>query len=126
MQHHIVTFTLPDSEEEEEFGQDLRGEFPSGGTHFTGDFFGDDYADNDFGYISDDGDHSDSDSDDLLGGDLVAASHAQDEEGWEPVRNPVPANDYQEMEDVQPPVQERVTPSRENNRRRQISSATRC
>ncbi|KAJ6555069.1 hypothetical protein B0H10DRAFT_2201712 [Mycena sp. CBHHK59/15] len=47
---------LPSSDsstDEENFGQDLWGTFPHGQTRFSGDFFGDNYADEDFGYVYD-------------------------------------------------------------------------
>ncbi|KAJ7685899.1 hypothetical protein B0H17DRAFT_1137243 [Mycena rosella] len=99
------------------FGRNLRGEFPLGG-RFSGDFFRNDYADKDFGYISDEGGERmppDPDSDDdMPADDLADAVHAQDEDSWEPER-PVPSAQEQDlsMEDVQEPPQNCPPPTRE-------------
>ena len=116
------------SADEENFGQDLWGTFPRGQTHFSGDFFGDTYADEDFGYVSDSdaerGNASgnlnadDSDSDDELGDpattDLTDAAHAQDEDGWEPERRPGPVDGTEDsdMQDVQEIPEGRPPPTR--------------
>jgi hypothetical protein len=116
------------SADEENFGQDLRGTFPHGQPHFSGDFFGDTYADEDFGYVSDSdaerGDASgnmntdDSDSDDELGdpaaADLTDAARAQDEDGWEPERHgPVGGTEDSDMQDAQEIPEARPPPTRE-------------
>ncbi|KAJ7134203.1 hypothetical protein C8R44DRAFT_729689 [Mycena epipterygia] len=89
---------------------------------FTGDFFGDDYVEDDFGYISDSGggpQHSDSNDDlvDPTASNLVDAAHARDEEGWEPERGSVPLvtgiDQDSDMQDVQNVPQIRPPPSRE-------------
>ncbi|KAJ6526345.1 hypothetical protein B0H19DRAFT_1084449 [Mycena capillaripes] len=93
---------------EKEFGSDLQGEFPTGGGSFAGDFFGDDYTEEDFNYLDD---STDSDSDSLSPDDdedptasyHAAAADAQAGDGWEPPR-PVQCNQKPEedsdMEDV--------------------------
>ncbi|KAJ7182150.1 hypothetical protein C8R46DRAFT_1314196 [Mycena filopes] len=108
---------LSDSDDEE-FGAGLRGEFPTGQAKFTGDFFGDDYVDDDFGYISDSGNEplnsSDEDDDlpDPLAQTLVDAARARDEDGWEPERAPAIDVD-EEMADLAPVPQQCAAPSRE-------------
>ncbi|KAF7343824.1 hypothetical protein MSAN_01963600 [Mycena sanguinolenta] len=77
---------LTDSDEEK-FGSDLRGEFPTGGGTFSGDFFGENYAEEDFNYISDEpvSDFSD-EEDDPVASDYAAAADAKAGDGWEPAR----------------------------------------
>ncbi|KAJ6607088.1 hypothetical protein B0H10DRAFT_2228204 [Mycena sp. CBHHK59/15] len=116
---------LPSSDsstDEENFGQDLRGTFPHGQTRFSGDFFGDNYADEDFGYVYDSdaergdasGNPDDSDSSDELGdpavNDLADAARTQDEDGWEPERC---LDQDAEMQDVQDIPESRPPPTRE-------------
>ncbi|KAJ6605641.1 hypothetical protein B0H10DRAFT_2440216 [Mycena sp. CBHHK59/15] len=116
---------LPSSDsstDEENFGQDLWGTFPHGQTRFSGDFFGDNYADEDFGYVYDSdaergyasGNLDDSDSGDELGdpavNDLADAARAQDEDGWEPERR---LGQDAEMQDVQDIPESRPPPTRE-------------
>ncbi|KAJ7463807.1 hypothetical protein B0H11DRAFT_2309570 [Mycena galericulata] len=104
--------------DEEEFGQDLHSDFPTGAPHFSGDFFGNDYSESDFGYNSDgeEFDVSDSDSEsgtsDPAANERVAVANARDEEPWEPERDPVPQVD-QEMEDTQNSPEKCTPPSRE-------------
>ncbi|KAJ7821262.1 hypothetical protein B0H14DRAFT_2831726 [Mycena olivaceomarginata] len=65
-------------------------EFPTGGWHIYWDFFGDDYTEDDFNYISDERTDSNSDSgddeEDLVASDYAAAADAQAGDGWEPLR----------------------------------------
>ncbi|KAJ7133963.1 hypothetical protein C8R43DRAFT_1132985 [Mycena crocata] len=85
---------------------------PSGDTIFQGDFFGDDYADEEFGYQSGDGDGDDDlDAEDSDGDDDPTARDHQDasradmEDGYEAPRAPVPElrpDQDTSMPDVQP------------------------
>jgi hypothetical protein len=110
-----------DSEpEQEKFGQDAAGEFPTGGGRFQGDFFGNNYNDTDFGYISDpeadiDDEEDNDDSEDPVAEDRQAAAAAQAANGWEPDRPLHPGSGDAYMEDVATPAPapERPSPSRE-------------
>ncbi|KAJ7862972.1 hypothetical protein B0H13DRAFT_1899820 [Mycena leptocephala] len=96
-----------DQDEIENFG-DLHG-LPTGGTVFRGDFFGDDYADEDFGYRSDggedDSDNEGSDDDDPTARDHQDASSAGLENGYEVPRvpGPLPPDEDTPMLDASPP-----------------------
>ncbi|KAJ7823158.1 hypothetical protein B0H14DRAFT_2370305 [Mycena olivaceomarginata] len=77
------------SDSDEEFGPSFASDFPTGGGSFTGDFFGEDYAADDFDFGSDDSDADccdDSDDDDPVAGDYAAAADAHAANGWEPDR----------------------------------------
>ncbi|KAF7337296.1 hypothetical protein MSAN_02282200 [Mycena sanguinolenta] len=78
------------TDSEEEFGSDLQGEFPTASGAFAGDFFGDDYTEEDFNYISDEREDSESDpddeDDDPVAKDYAAAAEARAGDGWEPAR----------------------------------------
>jgi hypothetical protein len=101
-------------QEAEEFGSDLRGEFPAGGGTFTGDFFGEEYTEDDFGYISDGTPESGSDSqDDDDDNDYAAAAEVQAGDGWEPRRavpNDLAPEEDSGMEDIEIPA---ALPARE-------------
>ncbi|KAJ7864581.1 hypothetical protein B0H14DRAFT_3084418 [Mycena olivaceomarginata] len=77
------------SDSDEKFGPSFASDFPTGGGSFTGDFFGEDYAADDFDFGSDDSDADccdDSDDDDPVAGDYAAAADAHAANGWEPDR----------------------------------------
>lgn len=111
--------------EEEEFGSDLQDEFPTGGGHFAGDFFGDNYTRDDLGYDSDKSADSDSDSisasdsqdddDDPIAGDYAAAAEAQAGEGWEPPR-PTQASQGLEEDSEMDDISATITPAREKRK----------
>ncbi|KAJ7881533.1 hypothetical protein B0H14DRAFT_3082561 [Mycena olivaceomarginata] len=79
----------------EEFGE-LHG-LPASGTEFQGDFFGDNYGEDDFGYQSDGRDDdsenegSDDDEEDPTARDHQDASHAEMESGYEAPRAAIPS-----------------------------------
>ncbi|KAJ6572973.1 hypothetical protein B0H10DRAFT_2237312 [Mycena sp. CBHHK59/15] len=107
--------------DEQQFGQDSAGDFPAGGGLFQGDFFGNDYSEADFGYISDDP-PMDSDSEcrlsdeesDPAARDREAAADAQVAEGWEPTRGmPNVDGGDAEMEDITAEIR---PPPRENRK----------
>lgn len=86
----------------EDFGPETAGEFPPGGGAFAGDFFGDDYEEDDFGYNSEGSSASGpgpDDDDDPTAADFAAAADAQAGDGWEPPR-PAQTDPDSEMEDV--------------------------
>ncbi|KAJ7601791.1 hypothetical protein DFH06DRAFT_1401017 [Mycena polygramma] len=86
----------------EDFGPEAAGNFPPGGGVFAGDLFGDDYEEEDFGYISERSSASGlgpDDDDDPIAADFAAAADAQAGDGWEPPR-PAQTDPDSEMEDV--------------------------
>ncbi|KAF7366470.1 hypothetical protein MSAN_00904000 [Mycena sanguinolenta] len=96
--------------DEEDFGSDLRSDFPTGGGSFTGDFFGEDYTEEDFNYLSDDSMSDCGDEEDPIAADYAAAVDAQTGDGWEPARLPaqhIVESDESETLSETPPARER-------------------
>ncbi|KAJ7730707.1 hypothetical protein DFH07DRAFT_969093 [Mycena maculata] len=88
----------PEHDDTEAFGRIGMHGLPSGDTAFQGDFFGDDYADDEFGYVSDGGERSEDEEDDPISRDQQDASRAELEDGYEVPRVPEP--DFLPNEDV--------------------------
>ncbi|KAJ7438607.1 hypothetical protein FB451DRAFT_1447943 [Mycena latifolia] len=113
--------TLSDSDDSEEFGSEIAGDFPTGGGSSAGDFFEDDYTPADFNYISADASDSESDLDpdegdfDPIARDREAAADAQAGDGWEPAR-PAPNVPEEDSDMEELPVKPSSIPTREKRK----------